>query len=234
MRPSPQALVGRVARTLLVALVSIVAGTHALPAAAQATATTTGPQPGIFGFAEIALEGNGPSRQWLRMLELYAVERAEAKAGCIGGHCHVTAWLAFLDGLRGMPLAEQLNAVNDRINAAPYVEDLTNYGVADYWATPGKFFHRYGDCEDFAIVKFLSLRELGVPAESLRVVIVGDQTTGLGHAILAVYTGQDIMILDSKVRAVVPAANIAWYLPLVSITQGGWWLHAPAIAGGIR
>ena len=55
----------------------------------------------------------------------------------------------------------------NKIARTTYLEDLANYGLPDYWATPLQFLDRDGDCEDYAIAKFVSLRELGFAADEL-------------------------------------------------------------------
>jgi predicted transglutaminase-like cysteine proteinase len=213
---------------LCVAILAGAAGAPFVPARAFEPAV------GIFGFTELQHEGGGPLTQWPRVLARYEIERQDARLPCTGGHCHVAGWLAFLDTLRARPLSAQMRAVNDLVNSAAYVDDVANYGTADYWATPGEFFHRHGDCEDFAIVKYLSLLYLGTPVTSLRVVTLVDEAVHSFHAVLAVYDNSEIWILDNKSNEIRPAAKINHYLPLVSMTMGSWWLHASAIDGGAK
>lgn len=49
--------------------------------------------------------------------------------------------------------------------------DTQLWGQQDYWATPAELLRAGGgDCEDLAAAKYFALRELGVPAERLRLV----------------------------------------------------------------
>jgi predicted transglutaminase-like cysteine proteinase len=50
---------------------------------------------------------------------------------------------------------------NRFLNDWRYKPDDQNYGQRDYWATPLEFLRRSGDCEDYAIAKYVTLRELG-------------------------------------------------------------------------
>ncbi|NIQ97263.1 MAG: transglutaminase, partial [Desulfuromonadales bacterium] len=45
--------------------------------------------------------------------------------------------------------------------------------------------------------KYALLRHLGVPAESLRIVLLRRKEDGLGHAVLAAYVEDRIYILDN-------------------------------------
>lgn len=114
------------------------------------------------------------------------------------------------------------------MNKAPYMVDKMNYGVKDYWATPGQFFAKFGDCEDYAITKFLSLRALDVPSNIMRVVILKDLNLKIGHAILAITIDDKTYVLDNQIKRVVPATKIRHYKPIFSLNEEGWWLHRPA------
>ena len=76
--------------------------------------------------------------------------------------------------LAGKDRKTQLAAVNEFMNRASYIEDLPNWGVPDYWATPLQFLTKDGDCEDYAIAKFVSLRTLGFTNDELRIAVVDD------------------------------------------------------------
>ncbi len=60
---------------------------------------------------------------------------------------------------------DQIQAVNQFLNQWQYKTDEQNYGQRDYWAAPLEFLRRSGDCEDYAIVKYVSLRQLGFAAD---------------------------------------------------------------------
>lgn len=138
-----------------------------------------------------------------------------------------------LAGLADRPLPEKLAAVNRFFNRAPYVVDPVNWGVPDYWASPGQFAAKDGDCEDYAIAKYLALRRLGVSAAKMRVVVLEDRNLGTDHAVLAVRdeTGR-IWILDNQTPVVVDAARVRHYRPVYSINEEAWWLHAGGESSG--
>jgi predicted transglutaminase-like cysteine proteinase len=111
------------------------------------------------------------------------------------------------------------------MNRQRYLTDPRNYGVKDYWATPIQFLKRDGDCEDYAIAKFISLRALGFTNDMLRIVVLQDLNLRIGHAILVVYLDGRALVLDNQVRRVVPAETIRHYQPIYSINEQHWWLH---------
>jgi predicted transglutaminase-like cysteine proteinase len=98
--------------------------------------------------------------------------------------------------------------------------DLAQYGYSDYWASPLQTLsRRAGDCEDYAIVKYAVLRQLGVSANDLRLVVVRDKTRRADHAVVAVRNEQRWLILDNRTMALLDAENARHYQPLFSLDQ---------------
>lgn len=141
--------------------------------------------------------------------------------------CRYRDWLQFLDTLRELSRSNQLAAVNGYVNARPYVADEKNWKMQDYWATPGEFFARSGDCEDFAIAKFFSLKHLGWRDDELRIAAVKDVKLGTGHAVLVVFHAGRTWLLDNQLARVTDLATIRHYQPVYSINESHWWVHRP-------
>jgi predicted transglutaminase-like cysteine proteinase len=137
------------------------------------------------------------------------------------------AWQAMLQGQVGRAPIDQLQAVNRFLNDWRYKADAENYGQRDYWATPLEFLRRSGDCEDYAITKYVSLRQLGFAAERLRLVVVRDVLRDLAHAVLAVYVEDQVFILDNLTRAILPQEQVTQYVPYYSINETTRWAHVP-------
>ena len=173
-------------------------------------------EPKLFGYREERKEGFGIFPQWVSVMRRHEAERAGS-----------AEWQQLLASLKGRSLREQMAGVNDFANRFRYVLDQDNYGVPDYWATPREFLQLGGDCEDFAIIKYFSLRQLGVPAENLRIVVVQDSNLRIPHAVLAVYIRDDILILDNQVRDIISHRSIAHYVPVFSLNERNWWMHLP-------
>jgi predicted transglutaminase-like cysteine proteinase len=182
----------------------------------------------LFGTREVRSDNLTPFPKWLGAIERYFGDPAEDDGPCqvrTLNKCSLEAWKAVLAGLSDASPAAQLDGVNRYMNHAPYITDPNNYNMEDYWAAPREFFKRDGDCEDYAIAKFLSLRALGWGDESLRVVVLQDLNLGIPHAVLAAYVAGEPYILDNQVDQVIAADRIRHYLPLFSINESGWWLH---------
>lgn len=140
----------------------------------------------------------------------------------------VSLWRNKFGSLKGLSLKDKVDAVNDIVNAEEYIVDSKNWGKSDYWSTPMEFFARGGDCEDFAITKYVALRTLGVPEERLRLAVVHDNEKNIPHAILVVYGDNENFILDNQIKHVKNGERMYRYRPIFSINRTAWWLHTGA------
>lgn len=177
--------------------------------------------PKIFGSIELFSKKTSRFPRWLGMLDRFQ----DGEKLCNSNTCTTKGWKEFIAGLQGKDLASQLREVHKTLNAKPYILDIKNWGEEDYWATPYQFLKKDGDCEDYAIAKYMALKALGVPIEDMRIVALEDLNLKLGHAVLVVYMGEEPMMLDNQISSVVPANSVRHYLPVFSINETGWWLH---------
>lgn len=184
---------------------------------------------GLFNSKEVQSSNLKPFKKWTSALKRYSKETADKKEGTCKSKdlnkCHFQKWESFLKGLRGKDRMTQVKEVNRVMNKAKYITDKNNWGKKDYWATPGEFMARFGDCEDYAISKYMSLRRLGFNMDQLRVVAVKDLNLKVGHAILVVYLDNKVYVLDNQIKRVVEAKSIRHYQPVFSINDKHWWRH---------
>lgn len=225
-RSTPSAVDDRPARavrcrpgiaTLVAGLCSILVIGLSIPSSSQAGAT----RGGLFGSQEIHSTNLAQFPKWRGTLERFDQELAS----CVPGDCGLRRWRDMLLPLNGQDARTQLRLINRAVNRFRYVEDFANWRRADYWATPLQFLARSGDCEDFAIAKYMALRELGIPSQDMRIVILRDHSRQVMHAVLAVYVDGRPYVLDNLRDAVVAAEDIDTYEPIYSINEQGWWLH---------
>lgn len=193
-------------------------------------------EPSFFNTKEVKSDDLKAFTKWLEALGKFAKDRQNpSKLVCNPGPgqmqiCGNSEWIEFLKSIKDANKLDQLRQVNARMNKATYVQDQNNWGASDYWASPNEFMARFGDCEDYAIIKYLSLRMLGWDDEDLRVVAVKDLNLKVGHAILVVYmtakSGERVpLVLDNQIPDVVKASSIRHYQPVFSINQKFWWRH---------
>jgi predicted transglutaminase-like cysteine proteinase len=159
--------------------------------------------------------------KWRGMLDRFARELSEPDSA------DVQVWHAFARSLAVRDMLAQLSAVNAAVNAFPYVSDEANWGKIDFWETPVEFLHRAGDCEDFAVTKYMALRELGVAADAMRVVVVDDNEVAITHAVLVVAADGTYYVLDNLKAAVEPITALASDRPIYAINEHGWWNYGP-------
>ncbi len=212
-------------RTFIKAAVQAVAAVVCFAGTAMA-ADAQHAYPKLFGTSETRSDNIKTFPKWTDMLARHHAEEKRGDAGCVPtrfSRCSVADWLAFLDGEKRKDRPAQLADVNNFINLHPYIFDKLNY-----WQTPREFALHDGDCKDYSIGKYFSLKYLGWDTEDLRVVVVQDLNLRVAHAVLAVYINGAIMILDNQARQIVRADSIRHYQPFYSINESSWWLHKPS------
>jgi predicted transglutaminase-like cysteine proteinase len=60
-----------------------------------------------------------------------------------------------------------------------------------------------GDCEDYAIVKYLALLEAGIPENDVKIVVLKNAFPIEDHAVLAARVDSDWLILDNRTLTLV-------------------------------
>ncbi len=182
----------------------------------------------LFDSKETVSTNLRPFPKWNGALERYFDDEEMAESGCNDkefSKCHLIKWRDFLDDIRQEDRHMQVKAVNFYMNQTPYILDPINWGVPDYWATPYQFYIKDGDCEDYSIAKFMSLRALGFSNDDMRVVVLKDENLDVIHAILAVYLEDKIYILDNQIEQLMEDTDIHHYTPIYSINETHWWRH---------
>lgn len=175
----------------------------------------------LFGSTEIHSSNLTMFPKWRGAIDRFSAELKN----CSPEKCRKKEWDSLIEQLRDKDLMTQLREVNNNLNDKRYITDPVNWNLPDYWATPFQFLRKNGDCEDYAISKYMALRELGVPVADMRIVVLNDLNLGIAHAVLAVYVSGKPYILDNQTSKVVPASAIHHYQPVYSINEDGWWLH---------
>ncbi|MGA6108359.1 cysteine protease LapG [Pseudomonas solani] len=155
--------------------------------------------------------------------------RAESLYGPLGdGKQRIDDWQRLLASQVGASEAEQLKEVNRFFNAKlRFTDDLALWNQVDYWATPVEALRRgAGDCEDYAIAKYISLRHLGVPAEKLRITYVKALRLNQAHMVLTYYEKPDAvpLVLDNLIGSILPASQRSDLLPVYAFNGEGLWL----------
>ena len=204
------------------------------PAVSEDIASPARSRPaGIFGSLEFIGGSLKALPQWTRVLaKIEEEKRLYAACDTDARKCPspaAAAWRASRRSVEGLKPLEQLREINRFLNSWMYRDDVENYGVDDFWASPLQFISQSGDCEDFAIIKYVTLRQLGFPAEELRIVVLQDALRAMPHAVLAVYLDGKTLIMDSLFDAILPDTQVTFYVPQYSVNETTRWAHVMPI-----
>ncbi len=191
-------------------------------AAAQFSNTTAAQSPELFGMHATRSNDIAPFRRWSALIDSFQSQLEDSNATSPG----IVMWQNEIRKLKGLSRAAQIDGINKFLNSIPYVDDLHVYGKYGYWhATATRFFNSGGDCKDYAIAKYVSLRALGFSTSQLKIAVVEDKIEDLAHAILIVHFGDGNFVLDNQDKRVEPVADVDRYQPIFSINSKNWWLY---------
>ena len=139
----------------------------------------------------------------------------------------VIIWNKLISDGSHLSEANKLRKVNEFFNALEFINDIDHWGKEDYWATPLQMLtSNGGDCEDFSIAKYFTLRRMGVPAERMRLTYVKALELDQAHMVLTYYSSSDAepLILDNLVTEILPSSQRDDLLPVYSFNGSGLWL----------
>jgi predicted transglutaminase-like cysteine proteinase len=195
-----------------------------------------------FGLPASSLTGGGLRDKWLGVQRRLEDEMVQI-ALCDGDRerCASPAALKFLeivDAARPREGRARLGVINRAINLAIRpTSDLLQHGQIDVWTPPlATLATGRGDCEDYAIAKFLALRFAGIAEDDLRIVVVHDRIHGEDHAVAAARLDGHWLMLDNRRMAMIEDSNVRNYSPTFVIDQHGVMRYGEALvadaAGG--
>lgn len=155
-----------------------------------------------------------------------ALDRLEQKHGSPAAR-RVEAWNQLIQQNQHLDELDRLALVNDFFNTARFVDDIDLWGVRDYWATPLEFLIKdAGDCEDYSIAKYFTLRTLGIEEKKLRITYVTALELDQAHMVLAYYPTPTAtpLILDNLDKRIRPATERTDLRPVYSFNAQDMWL----------
>ncbi|MEJ2417806.1 MAG: transglutaminase-like cysteine peptidase [Exilibacterium sp.] len=139
-------------------------------------------------------------------------------------------WLLLMENTNTRPDAveqQKLESANTFFNRVNWVSDKEHWGKEDYWATPVETLATNGgDCEDFSIGKYFTLKDTRVESDKLRITYVKSLELNQAHMVLAYYPSPDAepLILDNINKTILPASKRTDLLPIYSFSGGSLWL----------
>jgi predicted transglutaminase-like cysteine proteinase len=178
-----------------------------------------------FGLSAATLTHGGLYDKWQgvqRRLEDELVQLALCEGD--PDRCASPAALKFLAIVDAAKLREgraRLGEVNRAVNLAIRpVSDFAQYGQVDLWSSPLVTLTKGGgDCEDYAIAKYVALRLAGIAPDDLRIVVMHDTIHGDDHAVAAARLDGRWLTLDNNRMMMVEDTNVRNYRPTFVIDQ---------------
>jgi predicted transglutaminase-like cysteine proteinase len=127
-----------------------------------------------------------------------------------------------MEELIELPEDQIVITVNRFFNQLEYRPDIKTWNKKDYWASRLEFLGKgQGDCEDYAVAKFLTMVQLGVPEEKLFLTYV--KAVGYpdaAHLVVTYYKepGTVPLVLDNYIKKILPATQRTDLVPVYSFT----------------
>lgn len=174
-------------------------------------------------------------RKW-RGIEVALAAEAKTIASCRADESECTPaahrFVKIVEAVKGREGRARIEEANRDINAViRYVSDFAQHGEADRWTAPlATLSAGRGDCEDYAIAKYVVLREAGFPLADLRLVLVRDRAAREDHAVLAARHEGRWLMLDNRYSALNEDMELRHFTPLFALDQDGVKLFAAPYA----
>jgi predicted transglutaminase-like cysteine proteinase len=190
------------------------------------TALRAQPAPDLFGLDSVAVARGEILTKWNRVAADIAADRdvlrrcREAAITCPASAQKLLAVIAEGQAREGRA---RIGTINRAINLAiKPMSDLAQWGVIDRWSAPLETLSSgRGDCEDYAIAKYVALGEAGIGEDKLRLVIVRDLGFGEDHAMLAVHDGEKWLLLDNRRLVLLEVGELQGVEPLFALNGDG-------------
>jgi predicted transglutaminase-like cysteine proteinase len=154
---------------------------------------------------------------------------AESRYGNLGAaRQRIQAWEALIKSSDQLTEQDKLSEVNRFFNRQiRFVDDIRLWNVNDYWATPIEMLIKgAGDCEDYSIAKYFTLRRLGIPSDKLRITYVKALNYNQAHMVLTYYASPSAepLVLDNLINQIKPASQRKDLLPVYAFNAEGLYL----------
>lgn len=105
------------------------------------------------------------------------------------------------ESTKKVPVTTALTRVNQFFNKMTYVSDYKQHGLRDHWSSLNELLESgKGDCEDFAIAKFMALKEIGFPEDTIYLSYVATENNE-AHMVLFYYYDKEYppLVLDNLI-----------------------------------
>jgi predicted transglutaminase-like cysteine proteinase len=159
-------------------------------------------------------------------LDSRLLDKVEKKHGAVARN-RLVRWQELITSDKSTTDLEKLTKVNDFFNQVQFVSDILLWKKTDYWATPVEFLaENAGDCEDFSIAKYFTLKKMGVVEDKLNMTYVKALELNQAHMVVTYYETPEAepLILDNLNPEILPASARNDLMPVFSFNGSGLWL----------
>jgi len=154
------------------------------------------------------------------------IRQTEAKYGSRAAD-RLREWQELVDENQNESEEDKLEIVNNFFNRVRFVDDIIHWRKKDYWATPIELLATdAGDCEDYSIAKYFTLKALGVPENKLYITYVKAIRLNQAHMVLTYFEKPKSIpvVLDNINKRILPATKRKDLVPIYSFNGDGLWL----------
>lgn len=192
------------------------------------------PQASREPFGLVAINVGSMAAKWRRLQPAIQLE-TQVLALCRADPAACTPaaarFLAVIDAAQTRDGRARIGTINRAVNLAIRPQsDPARFGVRDVWSTPLMTFAAgAGDCEDYAIAKYVALRAAGIADQDLRLVILHDRRSNEDHAVVAARVDDAWLILDNRRMVLLTDVQFDRVTPLLALRGGTE--NPPMLAG---
>lgn len=157
-----------------------------------------------------------------------------------GAKARLLAWHHLINANQSGSDWQKINRVNQFFNRITYREDIAQWGVDDYWASPQEFLNtNAGDCEDYSIAKYFTLKAMGVSINKLRITYVTTLPAQQAHMVLVYLEGKEQipLVLDNLSDTILSITERRDLDPVYSFNNQHLWLVRDkweVVEGGVQ
>lgn len=196
-----------------------------------ATAHADVTEKGLFGLVEISSDNLAALPLWLKVKASFPqLANAAAKCDARIEDCEsqqMTLWRTKIAELQNSPKRIQMQELNSFLNGWKFIPDDAGALSDSHWASPLEFISNGGGSRDFAIMKYVSLKELGFDPDAMRIVIANDVLRNKAHAVLSVERRGKRYVLDNLNDTILEERLVNYYVPFYSVNENRRWAHIP-------
>jgi len=148
----------------------------------------------------------------------------------------VNRWEKLLAEGPAEDISSTLRQVNRFFNRIRHREDERIWHQDDYWATPVEMLIKNaGDCEDYTIGKYFTLRAWGIPDAALRLIYVSRTGEQEPHMVLTYFDDslEEPVVLDNLMRDIKPVSERTDLQAVYSFNGKNLWLSENLSEGSL-